>query len=57
MQISSLTLKNPVFFAPTAGITDAPFRIFCRRFGCSLACTEMVSSNGRISSDGFGQIG
>ena len=31
-----------------AGITDAPFRFFSRRFGCSLAFTEMVSSNGLV---------
>lgn len=29
---------------PMAGVTDLPFRLICRRFGCSLLTTEMVSA-------------
>jgi len=48
MRIGNLVLSNPVFLAPMAGITDLPFRILNRQFGCNLACTEMVSSHGLV---------
>ena len=32
--------------APMAGITDLPFRLLCRRMGCPMAYTEMVSAQG-----------
>jgi tRNA-dihydrouridine synthase B len=41
-----LPLKNQVFLAPMAGITDLPFRTVVREFGCSLAFTEMISASG-----------
>jgi tRNA-dihydrouridine synthase B len=31
-----------------AGITDRPFRVLCRRWGASLAFSEMVSTNPRL---------
>ncbi len=46
MKIGSLQLKNNVFMAPMAGITDLPFRTIVRSFGCGLAFTEMVSAIG-----------
>ena len=46
MQIGRLQLKNNVFLAPMAGITDLPFRTIVRSFGCGLAFTEMVSAIG-----------
>lgn len=48
MKIGSLTLKHNVFLAPMAGITNLPFRLLMREFGCALAFTEMVSANGLI---------
>jgi nifR3 family TIM-barrel protein len=48
MKIGNLTLKNNVFLAPMAGITNLPFRSLVREFGCSLAFTEMISANGLI---------
>ena len=48
MNIGSLHLKNPVFLAPMAGITDLPFRTIVRSFGCGLAFTEMVSATGMM---------
>ena len=48
MNIGSLQLKNPVFLAPMAGITDLPFRTIVRSFGCGLAFTEMVSASGLL---------
>ena len=44
--IGSLTLKNRVFLAPMAGITNLPMRLMARDFGASLTFTEMVSVNG-----------
>ncbi len=35
-----------MFLAPLAGITNLNFRLIAREFGCGLAFTEMVSSNG-----------
>ncbi|MFA6636397.1 MAG: tRNA dihydrouridine synthase DusB [Candidatus Omnitrophota bacterium] len=32
--------------SPMAGVTDIPFRIMCRRYGCRFAFTEMVDVNG-----------
>lgn len=48
MKIGNLTLKNNVFLAPMAGITDLVFRTLAREYGCALCFTEMVSSNGLI---------
>ena len=38
-------LKNNLFVAPMAGITDRPFRMLCKEFGAGLAVSEMVTSN------------
>jgi tRNA-dihydrouridine synthase B len=48
VKIGNLTLKNNVFLAPMAGITNLPFRTLVREFGCALAFTEMISANGLI---------
>lgn len=45
MRIGSYTLKNTLFVAPMAGITDRPFRILCRQLGAGMAVSEMVASN------------
>ena len=44
MQIGTHVLRNALCVAPMAGVTDAPFRRLCRRFGAGLAVSEMVSS-------------
>jgi tRNA-dihydrouridine synthase B len=44
MQLGAHVLRNALFLAPMAGITDRPFRILARRFGAGLATSEMVSS-------------
>ena len=44
--ISSLSGK--AFLAPLAGISNLPFRLIARSFGCALAYTEMVSANGLV---------
>ena len=44
MRIGAHALRNRLFVAPMAGITDRPFRRLARRFGAALAVSEMVSS-------------
>src|SRR5688500_19132129 len=44
MRIGAHTLRNGLFVAPMAGITDRAFRRLARRFGAALAVSEMVSS-------------
>jgi tRNA-dihydrouridine synthase B len=44
MQIGAHLLRNGLFVAPMAGVTDRPFRILARRYGAGLAVSEMVSS-------------
>ena len=44
--IGSLILKNRIFLAPMAGITNLPMRLMARECGASLTFTEMVSVNG-----------
>ena len=48
MDIGNLHIKNPLFLAPMAGITDHPFRVLCREMGAGVVYTEFVSSNGII---------
>src|SRR5437773_12046216 len=45
MRIGTRTLRNNLFVAPMAGVTDRPFRQLCKRFGAGLAVSEMVASN------------
>ncbi|MCC6472126.1 MAG: tRNA dihydrouridine synthase DusB [Burkholderiales bacterium] len=45
MQIGAHRLRNNLFVAPMAGVTDRPFRQLCKRFGAGLAVSEMVASN------------
>jgi tRNA-dihydrouridine synthase B len=44
MQLGALVLRNALFAAPMAGVTDRPCRILARRYGAGLAISEMVSS-------------
>lgn len=46
MHIGNVKIKNNVFLAPMAGITDLAFRQLCKRQGCGLTYTEMVSAKG-----------
>ncbi|MDR1063408.1 MAG: tRNA dihydrouridine synthase DusB [Azoarcus sp.] len=45
MQFAGFTLRNNLFVAPMAGVTDRPFRQLCKRMGAGLAVSEMVSAN------------
>ncbi|HOE56892.1 MAG TPA: tRNA dihydrouridine synthase DusB [Bacillota bacterium] len=46
MRIGNVNLSNNIFLAPMAGVTDMVFRILCKRQGCGLTYTEMVSAKG-----------
>jgi tRNA-dihydrouridine synthase B len=41
-------IKGKVILAPLAGISNLPFRLIARSFGCALAYTEMISANGLV---------
>ena len=43
-----LAEENNVILAPMAGVTDLPFRVICRRYGCGMTVSEMVSAKGLI---------
>ncbi|HEX9193100.1 MAG TPA: tRNA dihydrouridine synthase DusB [Burkholderiales bacterium] len=45
MRIGTHTLRNNLFVAPMAGVTDRPFRQLCKKFGAGFAVSEMVASN------------
>ena len=48
MRLGAHVLRNGLFAAPMAGVTDRPFRALCRRFGAALAVSEMVSSRAEL---------
>ena len=45
MDFAGYALRNNLFVAPMAGVTDRPFRQLCKRLGAGLAVSEMVTSN------------
>lgn len=45
MKIGDLSIKNNLFLAPMAGVTDRPFRMLCKKLGAGVAVSEMVTSN------------
>ena len=48
MQIGPYVLRNNVFVAPMAGITDRPFRQLCKQLGAGYAVSEMAAANPRL---------
>lgn len=46
MTLQEIYAQQPFLMAPMAGVTDAAYRIMCRRRGAELAYTEMVSVAG-----------
>ncbi len=48
MTIGSVTVDRGVLLAPMEDVTDAPFRLICRRQGADLVYTEFISSEGLI---------
>ena len=45
MDYLGFQLRNNLFVAPMAGVTDRPFRQLCKQLGAGLAVSEMVTSN------------
>ena len=45
MEFVGFQLRNNLFVAPMAGVTDRPFRQLCKKMGAGLAVSEMVTSN------------
>lgn len=48
MRIGPHVLRNNVFVAPMAGVTDRPFRQLCKELGAGYAVSEMAASNRRL---------
>ncbi len=48
MQLGPYQLRNNVFVAPMAGVTDRPFRQLCKELGAGYAVSEMAASNPRL---------
>ena len=45
MKIGPYELNSPFVLAPMVGVTDAPFRQICRRFGAGLTTSEMTTAD------------
>ncbi len=45
LRIGPYELPSPFVLAPMAGITDAPFRRLCRRFGAGMTTSEMTTAD------------
>jgi len=48
LAIGPLEVWPPVVLAPMAGVTNAPFRRLCRRYGAGLYVSEMVNARGLV---------
>jgi len=48
LRIGPYTLCSPFVLAPMAGVTDAPFRRLCRRFGAGMTTSEMTTADTRL---------
>ncbi|MBI4826249.1 MAG: tRNA dihydrouridine synthase DusB [Nitrospirae bacterium] len=45
LKIGNLELSSNLILAPLSGISDMPFRMISRSFGCKFAFTEMISAH------------
>jgi nifR3 family TIM-barrel protein len=48
LRIGPLEVSPPVVLAPMAGVTDAPFRGVCSRFGAGLYVSEMITARALV---------
>ena len=51
LRIGPLEVSPPVVLAPMAGVTNAPFRRLCRRFGGGLYVSEMVMARAYLEGN------
>ncbi len=52
IDIGTLKLSSRLLLAPLSGISDMPFRMINRMFGCRMAFTEMISSHALAQDSG-----
>lgn len=48
LEIGDLKLSKRLVLAPLSGISDLPFRMINRTFGCEMAFTEMISAHALV---------
>jgi len=48
LKIADIELDNNVILAPMSGVSDAPFRLICKRFGAGMVVSEMVACEAMI---------
>ncbi len=51
LRIGALAVDAPVVLAPMAGVTNAPFRSLCRRFGAGLYVSEMITARALVEGN------
>jgi nifR3 family TIM-barrel protein len=44
LKIGNISLEHPLVLSPLSGISDLPYRLINRKFGCPLAFVEMTSA-------------
>lgn len=49
LKIGNITFSSPLILAPLSGISDLPFRMINRSFGCKFAFSEMISCRALVS--------
>lgn len=51
VRIGRISVWPPVVLAPMAGVTNAPFRMLCRRFGAGLYVSEMITARALVEGN------
>lgn len=51
LKIGNVELENNLILAPMAGVTNQPFRMIGKEFGCGMVCTEMASARAIFHDD------
>ncbi len=51
LRIGPLEVGEPVVLAPMAGVTNAPFRRMCRRYGGGLFVSEMITARALVEGN------
>ena len=48
LEVGPIEVWPPVVLAPMAGITNAPFRQLCRRYGAGLYVNQMITARALV---------